>query len=93
MKATEGVRDLACRGLTFVSPDGAACLLETDCSTYEASQLLLPLLSGRAPLLKDTINWLQFVYTVDKTRAHVAPASMVLVPSAVLEGDLLFPEI
>ena len=36
---------------------------------------------------------MQFGYTVDRTGAYVAPASMVLAQSAVLEGESLFPDI
>ena len=86
---------MACRGITFVAPDGAAYLLNTDCSCNiaEASQLISPLLSGHAPLFKETLNWIQFTYTADSTGDYVAPDSTVLVPSAVLDGDPIFPDI
>ena len=39
------------------------------------------------------LDWLQFAYTADRVGAYVAPASTVLVPSAVAVGDDLFPAI
>ena len=59
----------------------------------EASHLLLPLLSSRAPPFKKTLDWLQFSYTVNRTGFYVAPASTVPVPFVVSEGDPLFPVI
>ena len=37
------------------------------------------------------LDWLQFAYTADRVGAYVAPASTVLVQSAIAEGDNLFP--
>ena len=45
----EGERDLACQGMTFVLPDGAALLLVSSFNITEDSQMLSPLLAGRAP--------------------------------------------
>ena len=45
----EGENDLACQGLTFVLPDGAALLLVSSFNITEDSQMLSPLLAGRAP--------------------------------------------
>ena len=45
----EGVHNLACRGLTFVAPDGAARLLDTSRNMAEVSKLLFPLLVVQAP--------------------------------------------
>ena len=90
--AAEGGRDLACRGLTFVTPDGAASrLLDTSRNITEVGQLILPILVGRTPPFEETLDWLQFVYTTDRTGAYVAPAPTVLVLSVVSEGDPLFP--
>ena len=54
-------------------------------------QFLFPILVGQAPSFEETINWLQFAYTTDRTGAYVAPASTFLVPSKVSEGDPIFP--
>ena len=48
-KAAEGGRNLACQGITFVTPDGASRLLNTSCNIAEVGQLLFPILVGRAP--------------------------------------------
>ena len=89
----EGGRNLACRGLTFVAPYVAAYLLDISCNIAEVDQLLFPILVGWVPPFEETIDWIQFAYTADRTGAYVAPASTVLVPSAVSEGDPLFPAI
>ena len=34
-KAADGGRDLACQGLTFFTPDGASCMLDTSCNILE----------------------------------------------------------
>ena len=93
VKADEGGHDLAFKGITLVASDGAARLLHTDCNISEARQLLFPLLAVPAPLFKETLDWLQIVYTTDRTGDYIAPSSTVLVLSAVLEGDPLFPVI
>ena len=93
MKAAEGGHDLAFQGITFVAPDGAARLLETLCNIAEVSQMLLPLLAIRAPHFEETLDWIQSAYTADRMGGYVVPASTVLVPSAVSEGDPLFPAI
>ena len=52
---------------------------------------LFPMLTGREPPFEATHEWLQLTYTVNQGGAYVAPASTVLVQSAVAEGDDLFP--
>ena len=87
--------DLSCRGLMFVPPDCASWLLRREAdrpiNVFEALTGLLPLLTGREPPLEESLDWLQFTYTKDRAGAYVAPASTVLVQSAVAEGDELFP--
>ena len=61
-----------------------------DLNIAAASQGLFPLLTGWTPPFKEVLNWLQFSYTTDRTGAYMAPASMVLVQSAVVELDALF---
>ena len=56
---------------------------------YESIQIMFPLLAGRAPPLEETLAWLKFVYTTDRTGAYVAPSSAVLDQSVVSEGDPL----
>ena len=90
-KATEDGRELACQGLTFVDPDGAALHLDThsgkdSTNIAQASQLLFPLLFGQAPLFKETLNWIQLSYTVYRTGSYVAPVSTDIFLSTVLEG-------
>ena len=89
-KAVEGGRDLACQGLTFVSPDGAARLLDTSSNIAEVGQLIFPIFVRQAPSFKETLGLIQFSYTADRTGDYVEPASTVFVPSAVLEGYPLF---
>ena len=87
--------NLACRDLAFLPADCAAWLLgrtaDGPANVFEASAGLLPLLTGREPPFEAALDWLQFTYTADRAGAYVAPASTVLVPSAVAEGDDLFP--
>ena len=97
-RATKAVGDdhlnLACRGLAFLPTDCIAWLLgrEADGSVnvFEASAGLFPLLNGREPTFEAALGFLQFAYTADRAGAYVAPASTVLVPSAVAEGEDLF---
>ena len=51
---------------------------------------MFPILVGRTPPFEETLDWLPFMYTADRKGAYLAPASTVLVPSTVLEGDPLF---
>ena len=57
-----------------------------------AIQGLSPLLTSQAHPFEEALGWLQFNYTEDWTRYYVAPASTVLVQSAVVDGDELFPD-
>ena len=88
---------MACRGLEFLPADCAAWLLRNTAdrpvNVFEASAGLFSLLTGRDPPFETALDWLQFAYTVDRAGAYVAHASTVLVPSAVTEGDDLFPVI
>ena len=84
---------MACRRITFVALDGAVNILGTDYNIAKASQLLFPLLAGRAPIFEETLNWIKFAYTAYRTGAYLAPASTVFFPSTVSEGDTLFPKI
>ena len=59
-------------------------------NVFEASAGLFPLLTGREPPFESALDWLQFAYTADRAGAYVAPASTVLVLSAVAEGGELF---
>ena len=59
-------------------------------NVFELSVGLSPLLTGLDPPFESALNWLQFAYTADRAGAYVAPASTVLVPSAVAEGEDLF---
>ena len=56
-------------------------------NVFEASAGLFPLLTGREPPFEAALDWLQFAYTADRAGAYVAPASTVLVPSAVAQGE------
>ena len=66
-KVAEGGRDLACQGITFVAPDSAARLLNTSHNITEVGQLPLLILASWVPPFKETLNWLQFTYTEDRT--------------------------
>ena len=54
----EGGHTLACQGITFVSPDGDTCFLDTNCNIAEENQLVFPLLIVWAPLFEETTDWL-----------------------------------
>ena len=86
--------NLACRGLAFLPVEGAAWLLGREAdgpvNVFEASAGLFPLLNGRAPPCEAALDFLQFDFTADRAGTYVAPASTVLVPLAVAEGDNLF---
>ena len=82
-KAAEGGRDLSYQGITFVTPDGTSRLINTSRKIVEVGQLLFPILVGQAPPFEETLDWLQFVYTADRTGAYLAPASTVVLPSVV----------
>ena len=47
-------------------------------------------ISSFVPPFEADLYWLQFAYIADRARAYVAPASTVLVPSAVAERDEFF---
>ena len=78
----------------FVPSDCAAWLLGREADgpvkVFEVSAGLFPLLNGRKPPFGAALDFLQFAYTADRAGAYVAPASMVLVPLAVVEGEDLF---
>ena len=90
-KAAESERDLACQWVTFVTPDDSYRLINTSRNIAEVGQLMFPILVGRALPFGEMLDWIQFVYTADRTRAYVAPAPTVLVLSEVSEGYPLFP--
>ena len=64
---------MAFQGITFVAPDGAARLLDTKFNIAESSQLIFPLLVGRALPFVEMLDWIQFTHTVDRTGAFVEP--------------------
>ena len=90
-KAAEGERNLSYQGITFVTLDGASRLLNTSCDIAEVGQLLFPILVGWVPPFEETLDWLHFVYTADRTGDYMAPASTVLVPSQCWKNTLSFP--
>ena len=49
------------------------------------------MLTGPEPPFEAALDWLQFAYTADRAEDYVAPASTVLVQSAIAEEDDLFP--
>ena len=85
---------MACWGLAFLPADCASWLLgrsmDGPANVFESLAGLLPLLTGREPPFEAALDWLQFAYTADRAGAYVEPASTVLVPSAVAEGEDLF---
>ena len=66
-RTVEGGSERACQGLTLVTPDGASHLLNTYCNIAEVGQLLLYILVGRAPPFEETLDWLQLMYTANRT--------------------------
>ena len=82
-------RYLACQVLTFFPSYCATLLLgreDKEINIAASRKGIFPFLTGRAPPFKEALNWLQFVYTTDRTGACVAPSSTVLVQYAVVEG-------
>ena len=65
VKHQEDAQGLACRGLKFLPPDGASYLLGRDANIYEASCLLLTLLSSHVPPYDKVMDWIQLSYTRD----------------------------
>ena len=69
-----GIRDLACQGLILMPPDGAASLLEDPGDNITVTRSgIFPLLSGQVPDFKETLHWIQFTFTGDRTGAYMAP--------------------
>ena len=58
VKAAEGGHNFSCQGITYVAPYGAAHLLDNTHNIVEYSQLLFPLLTGRALPFSETLDWL-----------------------------------
>ena len=80
-KLLTGGRDLAYRGLIFIPQYCAIWLLVREYKDLNIAAVikgLFPLMTGRAPPYKEALDWLQCVYTTDKTGDCVAPASTVL---------------
>ena len=63
---------------------------EQELTIAVVSKGLSPMLTGQLTSFKEALNWLQFAYTSDRTGECVAPVSMVLVQSVVVEGYGLF---
>ena len=72
-----------------MSLGSASLLLGTSWNIAEVRQAVFPLLADWAPPFEESLDWFQFLYTEDWTRAYMAPASTVLVQSLVSEGDPL----
>ena len=89
-KLQEDRQNLACRGLTFVSPVGASHLLGRGTNIAEASCFLFPLLSSWNSPYDEALNWLQFAYMSGRMGAYMPPASTDLAFSALVEGGALF---
>ena len=58
--------------------DGTALLVESSCNIAKSIHMLLTLLDGWAPTFKETLDWIQFEYTAERTGTYVAPASTSL---------------
>ena len=89
--------ELSCPRLTFDLLDCASWLLDMEedrnIKILSTSKGLFPMLTGWEPPFEEALNWLQFVYTVDRARDYVAPASTVLDQSAIAEGEKIFPAV
>ena len=88
-----GGRNFTCQGLTFVSSYSSDLLLECSCNIAKASQMMSPLLDVWEPPFEETLDWIRFAYTADRTGVYVAPVPTVFSQPAVSEGDPLFPAI
>ena len=82
-KEAEGGRNLYFLVITFVTPDSASHLIDASRNIVDVGQFLFPILVSWAPPFEETLDWLQFVYTVYRTGSYVVPASTVLFPYAV----------
>ena len=86
-----GGRNLVFWGLTFVPPDGADHLLaEPVPKTAAPNQVIFPLFASRATVFKEAFDWIQFLFTWERTETYMVPASMVLFRYVITEGELLF---
>ena len=74
-KHIEDIKVLACRGLTFFTPDDASCLLGQGANSAEVSRLIPPLLASREPPYDKALDWIQFTYNGDRFGAYMAPTS------------------
>ena len=73
-----------------MSPDGAFLLLGSTQNIAESNMKLSSLLSGQAPPFEEEIDWLQPLYTSDRTGNYMEFASTVLVQPLLLEENPLF---
>ena len=52
---------------------------------------LFTMLTSREPPFEDTLDWLQFTYTMDRVGDYVVPAYTVPTKPEIVEGDELYP--
>ena len=87
---TDG-RNLASRGLNFMTLGGATHILASpDITITATSKALLPLLAGRLNYFKEALKWIQLDFTGDREGAYMVPASMVLVWFVLVEWEPIF---
>ena len=69
---------MACWGLTFVPLDCASWLIEREedipITISVVLKGLFTMLTSRETPFEDTLDWLQFTYTVDQVGDYVVPA-------------------
>ena len=68
-------------------PHGAIhFLLDPGLKIAATSKVLFPLLSVRLSILEEALDWMQFTFTGDRTRAYVSPESTFFVCHLMTEG-------
>ena len=78
-------------GLTFVTLHGSSCLpLYPGLKIVATSKVLFPLFYGRSLALEEALDWLQFIFTEDRTGYYVSPVFTFLFQYMMTEVVLIF---
>ena len=83
--------NMSLRGLTCVPLHGDShLLLYPGLKMLATGKVIFPLLSGRLLALEEALDWLQFIFTGERTEDYVSPASTFLVQYVMTEGGIIF---
>ena len=90
-KISPGARDLACRGITFVSLELAPrILIDPDIHISLTHNVLFLFLTSQAHVYEEVINWLQYDFKGDRMGDYVDLESTFLTWIRLVEGEPLF---